>query len=69
MIIDLKAYFQLVQIHHKLPAKHRVNDVAGRLTVMLDPTNERFRIDPLTRQCLARFVGRRLQPSSQQDFG
>ena len=69
MIIDLKPYFQLIQVHHKLPLKHRANDVAGRLTVMVDPTNDRMPVDPLTRQCLARFIGRRLQPSSQQDFG
>lgn len=65
MIVDLKPYFQLIQIHHKLPSKHRFNDLLGRLSTMADPVNEdRMRVDPLTRQCLTRFLAKRLQSSS-----
>ncbi|QEE37973.1 MULTISPECIES: hypothetical protein [unclassified Methylobacterium] len=64
MIVDLKPYFQLIQVHHKLPSKHRFNDLLGRLSTMADPANDRMRVDPLTRQCLTRFLARRLQSSS-----
>lgn len=68
MILATKQFFDLIRIHHKLPLKHRPNDLAGRLRSMADPTTgERMRVDPLTRRCLNLFLAKRLQRSSTQD--
>lgn len=59
MVIQLKEFFLLIMIHHRLPETSREADLAGRLAATANPANARIRVSDLTRRCVQRFIAKR----------